>query len=100
MNSSVVILLWVYAAVVMAGGAMGFLKAGSKISLGVSAVVAIAIVLVALGKLPLVVAQVLMGLLIGVFVSRYARTRKPMPAFPMIGLSAVALALTFVLGRG
>ncbi|KAB2666738.1 MAG: hypothetical protein DVB31_08360 [Verrucomicrobia bacterium] len=100
MNSSVVNLLWAYAAIVLAGGVMGFVKAGSRISLVVSLVAAVVVALVALGRLPLVVAQVEMGLLIGVFVSRYARTRKPMPAFPMIGLSAVALALTFVLGRG
>ena len=100
MNLSVTTVLWVYAALVLAGGVMGFAKAGSKISLVVSAISAAVIALVALGKLPLVAAQVLMGVLIVVFVARYVRTKKPMPAFPMIGLSAVALALTFFLVRG
>jgi uncharacterized membrane protein (UPF0136 family) len=100
MNSSVVNLLWVYAVLLVGGGLMGWLKAGSKVSIVVSAVAAVVIAAVALGKLPLVVAQVETGLLIGVFVSRFARTRKPMPAIPMIVVSAVVLALTFVLARG
>ncbi len=100
MNLSVVTMLWVYAAIVLAGGVMGLVKAGSKVSLIASVVSAALVALAALGKLPLVAAQIVMGVLIVVFISRYVRTKKPMPAIPMIGLSAIALALTFYLGRG
>jgi uncharacterized membrane protein (UPF0136 family) len=97
MNSSVQMVLWVYAALLLVGGVMGLVKAGSKVSLIVSTSAAILIAVVAFGHLPLLVARVEIGALIGVFIFRYLSTRKPMPAFPLIGLSAVVLALTFVL---
>lgn len=99
MNQSLVTLLWAYAAILVLGGVMGFVMAKSKVSLVVSAVSAAVLAAVALGKLPLVVAQAEAGGLVVVFISRFVRTRKPMPAIPMIVISAAVLALTFVLGK-
>lgn len=93
MNMSV--LLWGYLALVVAGGCVGFLKAGSKISLVASIVSAMPLAAVALKALPLIVAQVEMGFLVLLFASRWAKTRKPMPGAPMILLTLAALAATW-----
>jgi uncharacterized membrane protein (UPF0136 family) len=93
------LILWIYIALLIAGGLMGLIKAGSKISLIASVACAVPLVLVILGKLPMPVAWVVIGLLGGMFTARFIRNRKPMPAIPMIVASAVALALLLTLGR-
>ena len=66
-NSSVII-LWVYIVLLLAGGLMGFLKAGSKISLITSAAFALPLALCALNVIPLYpIAPILLGLLALVF---------------------------------
>jgi uncharacterized membrane protein (UPF0136 family) len=89
-----VTVLWVYIVLLLAGGVMGMVKAGSKISLITSAVFALLLALCALGIIrPFYLADVLVGLLLVVFGIRFAKGRKFMPSGLMLGLSAAVLAV-------
>jgi uncharacterized membrane protein (UPF0136 family) len=90
-------LLWVYVGLLVVGGFIGFIKAGSKASLLASLVSAVPLAMVALRTLPLIAGQVVMGLLIVVFAVRWAKTQRPMPGAPMILLTLVTLTATIVL---
>jgi len=93
-----VIVLWVYIVLLLGGGLMGFLKAGSKISLITSAAFALPLVLCAISVIPLYpVAPILLGLLAAVFCVRYARGKKFMPSGLMGLLSIVVLAVFLLL---
>src|SRR5262245_31503360 len=93
-------ILWVYIALLLVGGLMGFLKAGSKVSLISSVVFAVLLALFAGHVLTWVWGpHLLLGLLLVVFVMRYAKTKKFMPAGLMIVLSAVTLLLLLTVGR-
>jgi uncharacterized membrane protein (UPF0136 family) len=86
--------LWIYIALLLAGGLMGYLKAKSKVSLITSAAFAVvlagcALHLVAWPHLP----DILLGLLVVVFGVRLAKTRKFMPSGLMLGVTLLALAL-------
>ncbi len=88
-----VIVLWVYIVLLLAGGLMGFLKAGSKISLATSILFAVPLALCAMGVLrPFYIADFLVGVLLVVFGVRFAKGRKFMPSGLMVGLSAAVLA--------
>ena len=92
------IILWFYIVLLLAGGLMGFLKAGSKISLIMSGAFAAALALIATGVLrPAYLASVLLAVLLGFFGARFLRGRKFMPAGLMTILTAVTLALRFLL---
>lgn len=87
-------ILWVYIGLLLVGGLMGFLKAGSKISLITSAAFALALGLVALGILrPAYWADILLGVLLLVFGIRFMKGRKFMPAGLMCALTVVTLIL-------
>jgi uncharacterized membrane protein (UPF0136 family) len=89
-----VTVLWVYIVLLLAGGVMGMVKAGSKISLITSAIFALLLALCALGIIrPFYVADVFVGLLLVVFGMRFAKGKKFMPSGLMVGLSAVVLAV-------
>jgi uncharacterized membrane protein (UPF0136 family) len=91
--------LWVYIVLLVLGGVMGWVKAGSKISLITSTLFAVLLALCVLGIIrPFYVADVLVGLLVLVFGIRFVKTKKFMPSGLMIVLSAVVLAV-LVLGR-
>ncbi|MEY3274908.1 MAG: Transrane protein [Verrucomicrobiota bacterium] len=90
-------LLWVYVGLLLAGGLLGFIKAGSKASLLSSLGSAVPLVLVSFGVLPLLAAQVVMGFLIVVFAVRWSKTGRPMPGAPMILLTLATLTATLVL---
>jgi uncharacterized membrane protein (UPF0136 family) len=88
------IILWVYIVLLLVGGLIGFLKAGSKPSLIASAVFAVALALVQLGWAgPMWVADVLLGALVIVFVIRFVKTRKFMPAGMMGVMTIIVLVL-------
>jgi uncharacterized membrane protein (UPF0136 family) len=94
------IVLWVYIALLIVGGLMGYLKAGSKISLISSVIFAALLALFAGGVVNLVYGpHILMVVLLIVFGMRYAKTKKFMPAGLMIVLTLVALVLLLVVGR-
>jgi uncharacterized membrane protein (UPF0136 family) len=99
--------LFVYALVLGVGGVMGFVKAGSKMSF-VAGLGSGALVLVALG-VSLFEATPRNGFLVGLgvavaltilFLRRYLKTRKAMPAGMLLGASAgMAVLLLAVLAR-
>ncbi|HWD20366.1 MAG TPA: TMEM14 family protein [Verrucomicrobiae bacterium] len=98
MSNASVTVLWVYIALLLAGGVMGFVKAKSKISLITSAAFAAALALCALGIVKYAaVAYGLIGLLAVVFIMRFAKGRKFMPAGFMVVLSLGALAALWLL---
>jgi uncharacterized membrane protein (UPF0136 family) len=89
-----IIVLWVYIVLLLIGGTMGLIKAGSKVSLITSAVFAVLLALCALGIIrPLSIADIFVGLLLVVFGIRFAKGRKFMPSGLMLALSAVMLAV-------
>jgi uncharacterized membrane protein (UPF0136 family) len=93
---------FLYAAIVLAGGALGYARAKSSASLISSVVFA---VLIAAGGVLLILGHPRSGLALGIlsaialtgfFLPRYVKTRKPMPAIPMIALSVIALAVSIL----
>jgi len=91
-------ILWIYIVLLLVGGLMGFLKAGSKVSLITSAVSAALLIVT---TLPSVfqpsfrrnAAEIIMAALIVVFAIRLAKTKKFMPSGLMFALTIAALAL-------
>jgi uncharacterized membrane protein (UPF0136 family) len=94
------IILWIYIGLLLVGGFMGFVKAGSKVSLVSSAVFAVLLALCAAQVVPWrPAADVLLVLLLVVFVMRFVKTKKFMPAGLMIAFTAIALVLHLVAER-
>ncbi len=91
------IILWIYIVLLVAGGLMGFLKAGSKMSLIMSVAFAVPLALSLVLKWPDAVSLSLLGFLGVFFGMRFAKGRKFMPAGLMLILSAVTLVLRLVL---
>lgn len=93
------IILGVYIVLLVVGGVMGFVKAGSKVSLVTSLIFAAALAICAFGGVPrgLAIAHGLQVVLLAVFIARYVKTKKFMPAGLMIAVTAVALVAEFLL---
>jgi uncharacterized membrane protein (UPF0136 family) len=92
------IILWVYIVLLVAGGLMGLIKAGSKVSLIMSVAFAIPLSLCALHVLAVSwLPDLLLGLLIAVFAMRLTKTRKFMPSGLMLSLTAAALLALLVI---
>jgi uncharacterized membrane protein (UPF0136 family) len=90
--------LWIYIVLLLAGGLIGFLKAGSKVSLITAAVSAALLVLTAVpGFLDAAFARklatLIMAALLVVFAVRLGKTKKFMPSGWMLVITIVALAL-------
>jgi len=92
-------IVWTYAALLMAGGLIGFLKAKSKASLIMSTLCTVPLVLVALGHLPILAAQLMAGFLMVFFFRRFASSKKVMPGGLMAGISLITLGLLLWLAR-
>lgn len=93
-------ILWVYIVLLVIGGLMGFLKAGSKVSLIMSVAFAVVLALFAGGLVPWPIgADILLVVLLVVFGMRYAKTKKFMPAGLMIAVTLIALILRFATGQ-
>ncbi len=92
------LVLWIYIVLLVVGGLIGFLKAGSKVSLIMSAAFAAALVVCAIPNLfdatfRKGLANILMAALLVVFAVRLAKTKKFMPAGMMLAATVLALAL-------
>ncbi len=89
--------IWVYVALLMVGGLMGFFKGRSRISLISSLIFAAVLALVALNIFtPKYIAEIVVGFLFVFFAARFIRSKKVMPAGMMSVVSLVALILLFV----
>lgn len=90
--------LWIYVALLVLGGLIGFLKAKSKISLYMSCGFAAALVLCAIpnflaDSFRRGLANCLLAALLVVFTIRLAKTKKFMPAGMMLAATVIMLAL-------
>ncbi|MGD1086948.1 MAG: TMEM14 family protein [Verrucomicrobiota bacterium] len=84
--------LWIYVTLLLAGGLVGLIKAGSKISLITSALFAALLALCATGVIhPFWIADIIVGLVAVVFMARYLKTAKFMPSGLMLLFSVVVL---------
>jgi uncharacterized membrane protein (UPF0136 family) len=89
-----ILVLWVYIALLVVGGIIGFLKAKSKVSLQASLIAAVALILHPLGILRATVyPDIIITMLLLFFGIRFAKTKKFMPA----GLMAIASLVAIVL---
>jgi uncharacterized membrane protein (UPF0136 family) len=94
--------LWIYIVLLLVGGLIGFLKAGSKVSLITSAIAAAALVLTAIRglfgpNLASGLADAIMAALVIVFAIRLTKTKKFMPSGLMLVITILALALRHLL---
>ncbi len=90
--------LWIYIVLLLVGGLIGFLKAGSKVSLITSAVSAGLLVITTLHSVfqpgfRTAAAEIIMVALIVVFAIRLGKTKKFMPSGLMFVMTVAALAL-------
>jgi uncharacterized membrane protein (UPF0136 family) len=90
------LVLWIYIVLLVVGGLVGFLKAGSKISLYVSVGFAAALALCATRVITGNLADILLIVLLVFFAMRVAKTKKFMPGGLMLVLTITALALRHV----
>jgi uncharacterized membrane protein (UPF0136 family) len=92
------IIIWVYAALILVGGVMGWAKARSQMSLWSGLIFGVALILVGVGVARgyanhLIAATVLAGLLAIIMGVRFVKTKKFMPAGLVAILSVVVVAL-------
>ncbi len=90
--------LWIYIVLLVVGGLIGFLKAGSKVSLQMASAFAVALILLAIPGLfadgfRRNTTNILLAVLLIVFTIRLVKTKKFMPA----GLMVIATLITLVL---
>lgn len=90
-----VVILWVYIVLLLLGGLMGFLKAGSKASLIASSIFAAIMVLFALGILPFAYNWIVLAFLAAFFAFRWGKSKKMMPNGMMVILTFLAILLQF-----
>lgn len=91
------LVVWIFTALLVVGGVIGFLKAKSRASLIASIGSAIPLALTAAGILPFVVAPVVLGALLVVFVLRLIKTRKFMPSGMLLLLTLLTAAAVLAL---
>ena len=89
--------LWIYIALLVAGGLIGFLKAKSKMSLIMSVVFAIPLIICAIEQAPDYIADIFQAALVIFFAWRFAKTKKITPAGIMLVITLVTLILRHVL---
>jgi uncharacterized membrane protein (UPF0136 family) len=95
--SKPLIILWIYIVLLEVGGLIGFLKAGSKISIIMSSIFAAILILCALRVIPQPLApDIAMILLLVIFSMRLAKTKKFMPSGMMLVVTLAALVLRHI----
>ena len=90
------IILLIYCILLEAGGAMGFIKAGSKASVIASTIFAVIIFLFIFDVLPIAYVWTVLAFLILFFGMRFAKGKKFMPNGMMLILTIVTLVLVQV----
>src|SRR6185436_5518684 len=86
--------LWIYIVLLVAGGLIGFFKAGSKASLIASTAFAAALILCSIGVIfQPHVADIILAVLLVFFAMRLAKSKKFMPNGVMLVLTIGTLAL-------
>ncbi len=91
------IALWIYVTLLIAGGLIGLIKAGSKISLVTSAIFAALLALCATGIIhPFYITDIILAVLSVVFCVRYLKTSKFTPSGLMLLFSVVVLGVLLV----
>ena len=90
-------MLWVYIVLLVVGGLIGFLKAGSKVSL-ITSVIAAALLSMCAVRVVFqpYVADIIMAALLILFGWRLSETKKFMPSGLMLVLTVAALGLRHV----
>ena len=93
-----VTILWIYIVLLIVGGLIGFLKAGSKVSLITSAISAAILAIASIPSLlqpgvRQILIETILALLLVVFAVRLAKTKKFMPSGLMLVLTLATLAL-------
>lgn len=86
-------ILWIYIVLMVLGGVMGFVKAGSKASLIASLSFGIILSLFALGYLPYKYHFFVLAFLLIFFGMRFAKSKKMMPNGVMTILTILAIVL-------
>lgn len=91
------VILWIYIVFLVIGGLIGFFKAGSKVSLIVSASAAAILTLCQIGVIfERRMIDIVLAILLVVFAWRLAESKKFMPAGLMVVLTIVTLVLRHV----
>ena len=91
------VILWIYIVLLVVGGLIGFLKAGSKVSLIVSAISGAVLILCQLGVVfERRMADIVLAILLVVFAWRLSESKKFMPAGLMLVITVLALVLRHV----
>jgi uncharacterized membrane protein (UPF0136 family) len=92
-----VLVLWIYIVLLMAGGMIGYFKAGSKISL-LSAAISAALLSLCAARVVFLpyVADLLLAALLLMFSWRWTKTKKFMPSGFMLALTIAAMALRHI----
>ena len=95
--------LWVYIVLLLVGGLIGFLKAGSKVSFISSSVFAALLVLTTVPGLfqprfALGLSDIIMAVILVVFALRLAKTKKFMPSGMLLVVTILALAARHLAG--
>ena len=91
------LVLWIYIVLLIVGGLIGFLKAGSKASIIASVICAIPLIICNVVAVPPWLADAFVAVLLVYFGMKFAKGRKFMPAGFMTILSIVTLILRQVL---
>ena len=91
------VIIWIYIVLLVIGGLIGFLKAGSKVSLIVSSVAASVLILCQIGVIfERRMIDIVLAILLVVFAWRLSESKKFMPAGLMLVLTIATLVLRHV----
>jgi uncharacterized membrane protein (UPF0136 family) len=91
------IVLWVYIVLMLAGGLMGLIKAGSKASIIASSIFAAVLALFALNIIPFRYCWIILFVLLLFFGKRFLKGKKFMPSGLMAVLTLVVLIALYFL---
>jgi uncharacterized membrane protein (UPF0136 family) len=91
------VVLWVYIVLLIAGGLMGLIKAGSKASIIASSIFAAVLALFALNIFPFKYCWIILFVLLLFFGKRFLKGKKFMPNGMMTVLTLLVLVLLFFL---